>query len=143
MTGIHEPADAEARRAPSRLALFQARLAGRDSFPAGRLVEFACLAPEEIREAAVNTRHVAQRIRADLRYGLAHGRKLCEVLAGLDPALFSCDHDWRDIFRGLARQGSEHDALRRAALEAYLRYLDSRHQQLLTLLQPGPESGMH
>ena len=75
----------------SRLSLFQARLAGRDSFPAPRLGEFADMAQQDVRAAAHNTRQVMQRIRTGFRYGMARGLTVKEVLAQFDAGLFSCD----------------------------------------------------
>ncbi|NKC14708.1 MAG: hypothetical protein GKR94_21740 [Gammaproteobacteria bacterium] len=120
---------------PSRLGLFQERLIGRDSFPQSRAGEFRDMPQSELLQAAHNTRLVARRIQAEYRYGIAHGQSLRDVLAVFDTGWFSCDHGWRDIFRGLARHGPQHDALRKAALTTYLRYLNSRYEFLMRLAQ--------
>lgn len=119
--------------APSKTALFRERLLGRDELPAERVSEFASLSSAALSAAAVNTQAVRQRIRVDVRYGLARGQSLRAVLGGLDLALISCDHNWRDIFAGMTRLGPEGEPLRRMAVEAYLRYLDSRYQRLTAL----------
>jgi len=113
-----------------RTRAFRTAIASRNRFPAARRAEFRRLPAEEVRRAAANTRAVAAHIEAAVARARRRRRGFGPLLRGLDSGLVSCDHRWRDIFRGLNRLGPEYDGCRGIALSAYLAYLHSRASEL-------------
>ena len=109
---------------------FEFALASRTEVPAYKLAELVRLDREQLLEEAASVRRVERRFLELLARSVQEPGSIGHLLGETDMNLFSQDHEWRAIMRGLARKPRRFDAYKQLALVKYTQYLASRQDVL-------------
>ncbi len=113
-----------------KTADFEFCLASRVDVPAVKMVDLMKMRTSDLRKEAKNIRRVEKKFTEFLSNTLSGAGTIHQYLGQLDVKIFSQDHEWRSIFRGLLVLGPEGDELKRIALVKYMQYLASRQDVL-------------
>jgi hypothetical protein len=115
------------------LAEFEFSLSGRTDVPARKVADLLDLTPSELKQEAQAIKAVEQRFVDIMAKAIEAPATIGDLIRGVDPLVFSQDHQWRDIVRALNEQGEEFDELRRIALVKYMQYLRARQDVIKQL----------
>ena len=103
---------------------FEFSLAGRTSVPSQKISALMKHTPHELKAEAATIDELEQRLQTMLVR--LEDASINRAMMGLDPAVFSHDHDWRSIITGLNECGEEYREFKIIALKMYMQYLHSR-----------------
>lgn len=112
---------------------FEFALESRTDFPVGHFSRLIKLDADELEQTARDLRRIEHRLLDLIEQSLEKPTELGKGLAGMEPELFSGDHQWDQIFHGLRLQPRQYDNFKRVALSHYLKYLHSQRNVLKTL----------
>ncbi|MEM7540525.1 MAG: FHA domain-containing protein [Pseudomonadota bacterium] len=108
------------------LAEFEFALSGRTNVPATKIADLMLLNADDLKREAKNIKRVEKRFVEILSNSIENPGAIRKLVGEVDVQVFSNDHDWREIFKALNREGDEYDELRRVAVVKYMQYLRSR-----------------
>ena len=112
---------------------FEFALASRTEVPAAKVGELVRLSPAELQREATSIREVERRFVEVLASSLEEPGSVGYLLREMDLKLFSQDHEWRAIMRGLVGQPGQFDEYKQIALVKYMQYLGSRQDVLSSM----------
>jgi len=105
-------------------------LQGRTDVSSGRARRYFDVAPNALRHEAISMREVEKRFAQALAESGRGENDIGGFLGGLDLAVISKDHGWREIMKALNRTPGAPEAYRKVALVKYMQYLAARQQML-------------
>ena len=112
---------------------FEFAVESRTDYPAEHFAQLIKLGPNELAHESRETRAVEQELVALIERSLAQPSSLTPSLSNIDLGVFSEDHQWHQIFRGLASKSRRYDEFKRIALTNYLKYLRARQNVIKSL----------
>ena len=112
---------------------FEFALESRTDYPTAHFAELIKLDAAELEQMARKIRRIERRLLDLVERSLESPDGLSPSLAKIELELFSDDHQWDQIFRGLVVIGRQYDAFKRVALSNYLKYLRARQSVINSL----------
>ena len=140
--GVKKPLrlDIDSRRHTFRSVIdFEFALESRTDFPVEHFSRLIKLGPVELERTARDLRRIERRALDLIERALDEPAGLSADLADMELELFSSDHQWDQIFRGLVTQDRQYDEFKRVALSAYLKYLRARQNIMQSLNEASVE----
>ncbi len=112
---------------------FEFSLGARTTIPLEKINEAIKSTPGEL-DLEANAIVVAIEQLSDLNNQSSEKNEITQNLKAINPAIFSNDNAWRDIFFALKKdQSSESSKYKQIALTAYLQYLANRQEMIQTI----------
>ena len=118
-----------------RVIDFEFALESRTDFPVVHFPQLIKLNADELEQTARELRRIERRLLELVERSLDKPAVLGKGLDDIELELFSCDHQWDQIFRGLKLQDRQYDDFKRAALSNYLKYLRAQRNVLKSLFE--------
>lgn len=116
------------------LKSFEAILRSRTERSADDMVEFMSVDEKEIRHAAASVTQTLKRFAKAIVDSMEDPSSVNDFLRELDIKLIAKDHDWREIFAGIAEKGDGYEPHKRVLIVKYLQYLSTRKRLLAHVL---------
>ena len=130
-----EPQSTSARVVISEdLKSFEGILRIRTERSADDMVEFMSVDEKEIRDATASVTQTLKRFAKAIVDSMEDPSSVNNFLRELDLKLIAKDHDWREIFAGIAEKGDGYEPHKRVLIVKYLQYLSTRKRLLAHVL---------
>lgn len=101
-------------------------ISGRTSVPSQKITEMVGYSAKQLAKESLAIKKVEKHLVALLSRAIEKPSSIGRLLREIDTAVFSQDHDWREIIIALNNAGKEFNDFRNIALVKYIQYLSSR-----------------